>query len=266
MSKQVFLGGACGRTTWRQDIAIPILEARKVTFHNPQMGVGEWTADDEAGEMLTKDEADVLLFVISNETRGVAAQAEAAYLIGCGTPVSVCLQFVEAGLSIEGKEIDAYEADDLNRGRLFVKSMAQKHNIPVFDNVKEATEYACQLVDELSSKLTARKLEEILSRVDYKNTRFQFKSVEGGFLIYCVAEELCAYTQKPLEQIGRMWFVSFNASLEEVIQTVFKAVVTWQEHEVRENFKVDDMRIYGPHFKVDELLGLCKSRKEKLKV
>ena len=34
---QVFLGGSCNPTTWRKDIAIPMLEAAGVAFYNPQM-------------------------------------------------------------------------------------------------------------------------------------------------------------------------------------------------------------------------------------
>jgi hypothetical protein len=37
----VFLGGACGTTTWRSEIAIPMFEKNNVTFYNPQ--VKDWT-------------------------------------------------------------------------------------------------------------------------------------------------------------------------------------------------------------------------------
>ena len=47
MTKQVFLGGACGATTWRRDVAIPVLDAAGVSYHNPQLGAGEWTAAHE---------------------------------------------------------------------------------------------------------------------------------------------------------------------------------------------------------------------------
>ena len=33
---QVFLGGACNPTSWRQDIAIPILSQHSISFYNPQ--------------------------------------------------------------------------------------------------------------------------------------------------------------------------------------------------------------------------------------
>ena len=32
----VFLGGSCNPTTWRQDIAIPHFKSQEITFYNPQ--------------------------------------------------------------------------------------------------------------------------------------------------------------------------------------------------------------------------------------
>ena len=37
---EIFLGGSCNPTTWRQEIAIPLLEANEISFYNPQ--VEEW--------------------------------------------------------------------------------------------------------------------------------------------------------------------------------------------------------------------------------
>ena len=34
----VFLGGACNPTTWRQDIAMPMLDAAGISYYNPQVG------------------------------------------------------------------------------------------------------------------------------------------------------------------------------------------------------------------------------------
>ncbi|MEP6925013.1 MAG: nucleoside 2-deoxyribosyltransferase domain-containing protein [Pyrinomonadaceae bacterium] len=50
MTKQIFLGGACGETDWRQKIAIPLFEAGGITYYNPQLGIGEWTEECEAAE------------------------------------------------------------------------------------------------------------------------------------------------------------------------------------------------------------------------
>lgn len=34
-SQEIFLGGSCNPTTWRQDEAIPILEKLGITYYNP---------------------------------------------------------------------------------------------------------------------------------------------------------------------------------------------------------------------------------------
>ena len=121
---QVFLGGACGTTTWRREIAIPLLEAAGVSYHNPQLGPGEWTEACEAEEMRAKAEAEVQMFVVTEETRGVASVAEVGYLIGSGQSLAFCLRM------LPGKDP---EVDDLNRGRIFVRTMAKEHGVPVFE-------------------------------------------------------------------------------------------------------------------------------------
>jgi hypothetical protein len=74
----VFLGGACGSTSWRHDSAIPALSAAGVTFYNPQVGEGEWRPEMVAEEALAKHAATVLLFVVGRETRATASCVEAA--------------------------------------------------------------------------------------------------------------------------------------------------------------------------------------------
>ena len=38
----VFLGGVCGDSSWRQERAIPILVQKNMTFFNPQVAKGAW--------------------------------------------------------------------------------------------------------------------------------------------------------------------------------------------------------------------------------
>src|ERR1044072_1373223 len=107
LHKQVFLGGACVIPAWRKEIAIPALEAAGITYYDPQLGIGEWTEARETAEMAAKDAADVLLFVINRETRGVASIGEVAYYLGCRRPLSLVVTDVGGS--------DPAECDDLNR-------------------------------------------------------------------------------------------------------------------------------------------------------
>jgi hypothetical protein len=126
----VFLGGACNPTTWRRDTAIPLLDSLNKTYYNPQ--VDEWHAGLMAEELHHKNTCDVLLFVIGRHTRGVASVAEASYYIGAGRKVVLVLQpYPETVETID-------ESKDLNRGRSYLRQMAEQAGVPIFDNVEEA--------------------------------------------------------------------------------------------------------------------------------
>src|SRR6266700_96392 len=146
MKKQVFLGGACGVTTWRRDIAIPALQAAGITFYNPQLGVRQWTVEHEADEMQAKAEADVMLFVIDGQTRGVASVAEVGYILAAGRPLALAITDVAEGSRIGMQLVNSMECDDLNRGRIFVRTMAAAHGVTVFTDVESAVKYAIELV------------------------------------------------------------------------------------------------------------------------
>ena len=61
----MFLGGSCNPTTWRQDVAIPMLRGAEVPFYNPQ--VEDWHAGLVAEEAQEKERAGCLLFVIDRQ-------------------------------------------------------------------------------------------------------------------------------------------------------------------------------------------------------
>jgi hypothetical protein len=45
----------------------------------------------------------------------------------------------------------------------------------------------------------------------------------------------------------RKWYVSSHATISEVVQTVFLAALTAQEHELRERFRFMGRDIFNPH-------------------
>lgn len=145
MKSNVFLGGACGTTTWRQTTAIPMLEAAGLSYFNPQLGVGEWTEECEFIEQQAKEEADLLLFVINGQTRGVASLAEVAYCIAAKRQLVLVLTDVAKDANIGSDPLSADECRDLNRGRFYVQSMAEMHLIPVFKTVEDAVEHIIHL-------------------------------------------------------------------------------------------------------------------------
>ena len=56
---QVFLGGSCNPTTWRQEIAIPFLEDARISYFNPQ--VSDWRPELLFAENQAKKVSDLML-------------------------------------------------------------------------------------------------------------------------------------------------------------------------------------------------------------
>ncbi len=59
-------------------------------------------------------------------------------------------------------------------------------------------------------------------------------------------------------QKTRKWMLSPHMTKSEIVQTAFKCCLTSMEHRTREAFKYKGRRIFGPHFDVDALHGICK--------
>ena len=114
---------------------------RQGIVFQPSVRVGEWTEECEYIEQQAKEEADILLFVINGQTRGVASLAEVAYAIALKRSLVLVLSDIEEGRDIEGNIISAAECRDINRGRFYVQSMAEMHLIPVFETVEAAVQY-----------------------------------------------------------------------------------------------------------------------------
>lgn len=142
----VFLNGSCGSTTWRSDISVPILKQQGVSYFNPQ--VSNWDRRLLPIEREAKERCSVLLYVITGETLAVASMVEAAYYIGRGRSVVLCvLDLPSLGevTVIEGMELNQQAVKDYNRGRAYLTSMANKSRVAVYDSVAAATMSAVHL-------------------------------------------------------------------------------------------------------------------------
>jgi len=254
LAKQVFLGGACGTSTWRKDVAIPALERAGITYCDPQLGPGEWTEACQAAEMRAKAEADVLLFVINGESRGVASIGEAAYYLGAARPLALAVT------DVTGPAFPQIEHDDLNRGRILVRSMAAVHGVPVFQDVAGAVNHAIELVRRATEPLDADGLRSILAEVQFQDAEFLVEETPpGGYLVQIRKEEPDAEGGERSSLYGRKWYVDAAAGRSAAVRTIFKAVLTWQEHEAREAFRFAGARPFSPHHDIDALVQFTRT-------
>lgn len=105
--------------------------------------------------------------------------------------------------------------------------------------------------------MSVKYFEEILKDIDYRNWTFDVRKdgnrayLQVRFLALDVVNGGVKY------EVGRKWFLSDHMTRSEVVQTALKAVLTAEEHEVRENFLYNGKRIFGPHIDVDALWEAC---------
>ena len=101
--------------------------------------------------------------------------------------------------------------------------------------------------------------EAILRDVRYRDWLFVV-AMDGGGRQYLQVRFKAPDTMAPddaIEQRGRKWFLSEHMTKSEVVQTALCAVLACVEHEAREEFRYIGKPIFGPHFDVDALWGIC---------
>uniref|UniRef100_A0A1E1XAH4 Raw n=1 Tax=Amblyomma aureolatum TaxID=187763 RepID=A0A1E1XAH4_9ACAR len=138
----VYLGGSTKDSSWRDDIAIPILKKHGLThsvpFHSP------WNARLSPLEMHIINSAQVLLFVITKTARCVAEMLVAVHYVGLGCNVVLCIQYLESDVVIEGEKLTELAVKDYNRGRMYLSDLATRAGVPVFSDISEAILCAAQ--------------------------------------------------------------------------------------------------------------------------
>eukprot|EP00656_Telonema_subtile_P029124 TRINITY_DN3209_c0_g1_i4.p1 TRINITY_DN3209_c0_g1~~TRINITY_DN3209_c0_g1_i4.p1 ORF type:complete len:200 (-),score=63.64 TRINITY_DN3209_c0_g1_i4:128-727(-) len=143
----LFLGGSCNPTTWREDTAIPMCQQHNISYYNPQ--VADWHDGLVEVEASAKENAKVLLFVIDNTTRALASCLEATEFICVGRVVSlVVLSDLLPGCIIDGEEVGKGELKDLNRARRYLKDVADRHGCVVHDDVRSGMLHVTELFSD----------------------------------------------------------------------------------------------------------------------
>jgi len=141
----VFLGGSCNPTTWRSDIAIPLLTEQLVNYYNPQ--VSRWYPELIEKENFAKEFASVLFFFIDNQTRSISAMIEVAEL--SATPrklVCVINEYNQHNTVICGESITNKELYELHHAQKIIKNLALRQGVPVFNCIYRAMNCVSELV------------------------------------------------------------------------------------------------------------------------
>lgn len=135
--KRVFLGGACGSTTWRENF-MRVLDENGIAYYNPQVLEGRWHEGLIHVERIEKEEkCNVLLFVIGKETRAIASMVDASYYVGLdNNRDNNRVLLVVEDCDRENKSQD--EWNDINQGRKYLRDMAINRRVPCFVDLKDA--------------------------------------------------------------------------------------------------------------------------------
>lgn len=143
----VFLGGSCNPTTWRSEIAIPLLKQQLVNYYNPQ--VTRWYPELIEKENLAKEIDSVLLFFIDNQTRSISAMIEVAELSATHRKlVCVINEYNQTNTVICGELISNKELDELHHAQKIIKSLALRQGVPVFNDLYRAMSCVSSMVKE----------------------------------------------------------------------------------------------------------------------
>lgn len=148
---QVFLGGSCNPTTWRQKIAMPFLDTEAITYFNPQ--VDDWKPDMINLESVAKENADILFFVIDCQTRSTVGLIESAFIAGSNKSLVIVLYPFEQNPSVQSSSVS--------------ESSIAKHNA---QSVECQTTKACDQIQSncpSSSKISQITLSSMLINNEY---------------------------------------------------------------------------------------------------
>ena len=139
-SYDVFLGGSCGPTTWRADVAVPYLRSNGITFYNPQQS--NWVPEMIELEHQAKQTSQIIMMVLNEQTRNVVSMIESSYLAGARRRIMVVIRPYptqpEKQHCFGSERASDSELRDLNAAMTTVHDLVERRELPVFDDLDVA--------------------------------------------------------------------------------------------------------------------------------
>ena len=110
--------------------------------------------------------------------------------------------------------------------------------------------------------MNVSRMREVLALCSHPEYEF-LVLVDGRGAIYLQGGYLEADTETGTveRQLTRRWFLSPEMTESEIVQTVFKCVITSMEHRVREWFRYAGNPVFAPHLDVHALWQICEDKK-----
>ena len=155
MRKIVGLFGTCAETTWRDDLAIPLLNEANVPFFNPVDK--HWTSEARENEARHAASDKVILQIISSEDVSLSSLAESGWLaLHChlrGQKLVLCIQDMPEHSEPRYDETGGRLKP--NKTRVLVRAHISKlpptvleNTVFVEESIEEAVQRAIQLMQE----------------------------------------------------------------------------------------------------------------------
>ena len=149
----VYVGGNLTATSWRKNVAIPMLHRAGIPVIVPvvdylQIGLssrveklGQTRADYVCETKKLKATAELILFMIPKNLRSIAGMTEAVELVLSSQALLLVIEPMEEGDMVEdGVFITGREFQDLARARAYLREMAERNDVDVFTSVTKAVE------------------------------------------------------------------------------------------------------------------------------
>jgi len=109
--------------------------------------------------------------------------------------------------------------------------------------------------------LTKPQMIDLLKEIQYKD--WIFTLIEENDILFLQVSFIRASAfdeTRIMKHFGRKWRISPRTSKSEFVQTAFVAIITAEEHEIREDFKYKGAAIFAPHYNVDALISLYEKK------
>lgn len=114
--------------------------------------------------------------------------------------------------------------------------------------------------------MTLEQIGEIIQNTHYKGWQFEITELndQQSILVKPVFRSNNHNEKGYMEQVeGRNWYLNCDMSESEIVKTLWLAVKTAEEHEMRKSFTYRGYRIFDPMININDLEEVAPTKKRK---